>query len=186
MLCNTIATNVVIYLSIELKLAVIKMMADLEIDFFKSSMIPHKTRKDPFQRLGFYLILVPQLALEITLNWFQTFDNVITKTLSLLLSMVVIKLLIRLLPSKYPHWILILILTQWQTLYPSRTLLQSQECTQWCTVRNRNQLLSNKRIRNTRLFNSKMVSIILILQIMKLITLPIPIIIFLLPSPFLF
>ena len=49
-------------------------------------------------------------------------------------------------------------------------------------VRNRRQLLSNTRIRNTRSLNSKMVSIILILQIMALITHPLPIIILLLHS----
>ena len=66
--CVTIETNVVIYLSVALNLTVIKMVANLDIDFFKSSTVLHKIRKDPLQRRGCYFIPVIQITLEISLN----------------------------------------------------------------------------------------------------------------------
>ena len=69
MLCLTIEANAVIHhLSIPLNSTVVKMVANMELGFFKSRMVLHKIRKATFKRHGCYLILVPQIALEIPMN----------------------------------------------------------------------------------------------------------------------
>ena len=124
-----IATNVVIYLSNALNLTADKELENLEMDIFKFSMVLQKMSEADLYILGWYLKLVPQLALSITINWFQTSETILTTTLSLFLPIEVVKLSTRVIHSKYFYWIFILILTQWQTLYPSCTLIQYKDFT---------------------------------------------------------